>query len=75
MGFECFDGIFIEGGRENYGGRLFDQFQHFKPIDLWHLDIQENQIGFVLCYGLYTLKPVVTGLYNLELWISLADIL
>jgi len=45
VGLEGADSVFVEGGGEDDGGRVFDEFEHFEAVDLWHLDIEEDEVG------------------------------
>src|SRR5687768_14782825 len=67
MVFKSFYCIFIISRGENNRRRLLHQLQHFKAIDLWHLYIQENEIGMMLHDGLYTFKAIVAFLHQLDL--------
>jgi hypothetical protein len=62
VGLECADGIFIVGGGEDDGGRVFDELEHFESVDLWHLDIEEDEVGVVLLDRLKSFKSVVAFL-------------
>src|SRR6266700_6457758 len=65
--FEGFNGIFVKCGSKNYCRWLFHQFQHFEPVDLWHLNIQENKIGLLLQNGLNPFKAIITFLHQVNL--------
>ena len=61
--FEGFDGILIEGRREDDFRKrdlLIEQFlNHTKAIQAGHLDIEENQIGIVLADKVYGFDAVL----------------
>jgi len=50
---------------------VFDQLQHFKSVDLRHLYVQKNKIGFVLGNGLHTLEAVVAFCNDLHVGMGL----
>src|SRR5882724_2475862 len=59
MALECPDGKFIESRREDNGGRLLDQLQHFESIDLRHLDVEEDKSRLVLLDRFYPFEAVI----------------
>src|SRR6188508_3441018 len=67
MCLECFYGIFIKCSRKDDRRWVFDQFQHFKAIDLWHLNIQNDEVWFVLLNGFYPFKPITAHLRNYKI--------
>ena len=69
--FKSLDSILIKGCSKDHCRRLFNQFQHFEAVDLRHLDIQENKIGFVLRYSFDPFEAIVAFLCNGYLWKSL----
>src|SRR5262249_41626940 len=57
---------FIEGGHEHHGALAANQFEHFKAIELGHLNIEEEQIGVELGHHLYCLKSIGALRHNLK---------
>src|SRR4030095_2005107 len=68
MCLECFDGIFIKCSSKNYCRRIFDQFQHFKTVDLWHLNVKYDQIRFVLLNCFYSFIAITAYLRYNKVW-------
>ena len=62
VGLEGADGVFVKGGGEDDGGRVFDEFEHFEAVDLRHLDIEEDEVGMVLLNRFQALKSVIAFL-------------
>src|ERR1700688_254741 len=71
MALEGADSVFVKGGREDDPGRILDQLQHFKAVDLRHLDVQEDEIGLVLLDRLQPLEAVIALLRDIDLGIVL----
>ena len=71
VGLEGADGVFIEGGGEDDGGRVFDELEHFEAIDLWHLDIEEDEVGVVLLDRLEPFETVVAFLEHGDIGVGL----
>ncbi|MCY1552176.1 hypothetical protein D9M68_885570 [compost metagenome] len=67
MCFKSTNGVFIKSRGEDNRGRLLDQLQHFKAIDLGHLYIQEYQIGMKLLNSFYSLKSIAAFCDQLQL--------
>jgi len=58
MDFEGLDGVPVEGGDEDYAQIVADQFENFEAIELGHLDIEKEQIGFQFGDGLDRFEAV-----------------
>src|SRR4030095_878312 len=71
MGLECFNCKFIKRCCENNSRRFFEKLQHFKAVDLWHLNVKKYEIRVVLLNGLQTFEPVTTFCYQLQLRVFL----
>jgi len=71
MGLEGADGVFVEGGGEDHGGRVLNKLEHFEAVDLRHLDIQKNEVGVELLDGLEPFKTVVAFLQDGDIGIRL----
>src|SRR5437868_1592029 len=56
--FECAQGMLVVGGGEDDRHVGPDQLQHFKAVELWHLDIQKKHVGIELCYCLHRFEAV-----------------
>src|SRR6186713_1520027 len=71
MGLECLDGKFVKRCCENNGRWFFNQFQHFKTTDLWHLNVEKYKIRVVLLNSLKTFKPISAFCYQFQLRVFL----
>src|ERR1700759_2025281 len=71
MRLESTDGVFVKSRSKDDCRWLFDQFQHFKSVDLGHLDIEEDKIGMVLLDGLDAFETIGTFLHGGYLRIGL----
>ena len=58
MGVKRAHGVLVERRNENHGDLPPNQFQHFKAVQLGHLNIQENQVGLVLGNSLHGLEAI-----------------
>ncbi len=59
MGIKGFDGVLFKCRCKNYLWRIVYQFQHFKSVDLWHLNIQENKVWLMELNGFHAFKTIV----------------
>jgi hypothetical protein len=71
VGLEGFQGEFVEGRGKDHRGGLFEQFEHFKPVDLGHLHVQEDHVRLVLLDGFYPFEPIVAFLHHPDLRVAL----
>jgi hypothetical protein len=69
VGLKRLYSVFVKGGRKDDGRRVFDEFEHFESIDLWHLDVEENEIGMELLNGLQTFEAVIAFLEHADIGI------
>ena len=49
------------------GAQLIDQLQHFKSIDLGHLNVKEDKLRLVLHHCFHTFKAIAAFLHDLHL--------
>src|SRR4030095_526525 len=68
MSIEGFDSIFIKCSGKYYSRAILDKLKHLKAIDLWHLNVQDNQVGFVLLDAFYSLVSITAYLRYNKIW-------
>src|ERR1700751_2229021 len=69
MNFEGSNRVIVVRGDEYDGGAGADQLENFKTVELGHLNIQENEIGFQFGDGLDGFEAVgaFRGDFNLRM--------
>ena len=58
MNFECPQSIFVIGGDKDHGPIRANQFQHFKSIQLGHLNVEKDQVGLQFGYRFHGFESI-----------------